>query len=58
MLIDDCQVILSENIIEGNKKSGFICRNTSKTRRLRQNKFLNNRIQILIEKGWENISDI
>jgi hypothetical protein len=54
MLIDDCQILMSENVIEANKKSGFICRNTSKAK-MRQNKFISNRIEILIERGWENV---
>ena len=43
MLIDDCHILMSENAIEGNRKTGFICRNTSKAK-MRQNKFASNRI--------------
>jgi hypothetical protein len=32
MLVGDCQILMSENVIEENRKVGFICRNTSKAR--------------------------
>lgn len=57
MLIDDCHILMSENAVEGNRKTGFICRNTSKAK-MRQNRFTSNRIEVLIEKSWDGIGDI
>jgi parallel beta-helix repeat protein len=54
MLIDDSRILMSENTLEGNKVAGFVCRNTSKAK-MRMNRFLGNRIELVIEKGWEGI---
>ena len=43
MLVDDCQVLMSENVFEKNKKAGFVCRNTSRAK-MRVNKFEGNGI--------------
>lgn len=43
MLIDDCQILMSENNVEGNKLAGFVCRKTSKAK-MRMNSFAKNKI--------------
>jgi hypothetical protein len=54
MLIDDSRILMSENTLEGNKVAGFVCRNTSKAK-MRMNRFMGNKIELVVEKGWEGI---
>jgi parallel beta-helix repeat protein len=57
MLVDDCQLLMTENQIEGNRKAGLIARNTS-TARMRQNRFNANKIELLVERGWDTLQDV
>lgn len=44
MLVDDCQVLMSENTFTGNRKAGFVSRNSSRAK-MRLNKFEGNTIE-------------
>ena len=46
MLVDDCQILMSENVFESNRKGGFVCRNSSKAK-MRGNRFEGNAIEAL-----------
>jgi parallel beta-helix repeat protein len=43
MLVDDCQILMNENTLEGNRRAGFVCRNSSKAK-MRMNSFIGNHI--------------
>ncbi len=57
MLVHDCDLLVTQNVLQDNKKAGIVCRNTSKAR-LRQNKFNGNKIQILAEEDWADLGNL
>lgn len=44
MLIDDCQILMSENTLKANRKAGLVCRNSSRAK-MRMNRFEGNQIE-------------
>ncbi len=54
MLVEDCHVLMNENMIENNKNSGLVCRKSSKAK-LKANHFQKNHIEVVVENGWEGI---
>ena len=57
MLVEDCHILMNENMIEHNKNSGLVCRNSSKAK-LKANHFEKNNIEVVVQNGWEGIQDI
>ena len=57
MLVDDCQVLMSSNGFESNRRAGLVCRNSSKAK-MRLNRFEKNSIEALVENGWEGIEEV
>lgn len=57
VLLEDSQIIMNGNLFEGNKNAGFVCRNTSKAK-MKLNKFVDNHIEVVIERKWDGIEEI
>ena len=57
MLVDDCQVLMNSNGLEGNRRAGLVCRNSSKAK-MKSNRFEKNCIETLVENGWEGIEEV
>lgn len=57
MLIDDCDIIMTENTIERNRVSGLVSRSTSKAR-MKNNRFSANRIEVVVENWWNGFDEI
>ena len=47
MLVEDCHILMNENMIEHNKNSGLVCRNSSKAK-LKANHFEKNNIEVVV----------
>jgi len=41
-------------LLQGNKVAGFVCRKSSRAK-MRMNKFMGNKVEVVIEKGWDGI---
>jgi len=48
---------MSGNVFEGNRSAGFICRNTSKAK-MKLNRFLGNKVEVIVERKWDGIEEI
>lgn len=57
MLVEDCEILLSENEFERNKVAGLVCRGVSRAK-MKRNSFKDNKIEMLAEDGWEGLQDV
>jgi hypothetical protein len=58
-MIDDCDVILGQNTINKNRKSGVVSRNQSRAK-MKDNSFHGNEIDLVVENDheyWKNVEE-
>lgn len=57
MMLDDSQLLVTQNVFSGNRRTALISRNTSSAR-IKQNHFQGNRIDLLAERAWDSLNDV
>ena len=56
-MVEDCQLILNENVFERNKVGGVVCRGVSRAK-MKRNVFKDNQIEMVAEDGWDGVNEV